>query len=523
MYIDSPITNTGENSQGVFQEALDAIEADQLAVAHRFLLKALKADPQNIQIWLLLGWTAPTSASAAFYFQRLLEQHPNNPLARDMLKRVSDKSDGEGIRSELDISGTKKVISKTISNSGESEVENQAVVRKTKLVASQAAVSKIKPIEVQTASKKASWISIPKSMYIPLAYLAALTLAEALTTLAIPQIGLILHGLLLVMLILHATLFARRGLQKFLITLTLAPLIRLMSLSLPLLNFPFIYWYALIGIPLMLAAFLVLRTTGFKADRIGLNMHKLPWQLVVGLTGLVLGFMEYIILRPNPLVEALTWQQILLPSLILLVFTGFLEELIFRGLIQRGAAGTVGHFGLLYVAILFAVLHLGYHSILDLIFVFVVALFFGLVVTRTGSLLGVTLSHGLTNITLYLIIPFLMNASANPIATIPQTGTDSTSIPLAWLVPDSNTKLMTLDNGDTGISHMNTQWGLFEVKVGARPNWVYMENRGATINEKSQQGYMDYGICRVQGYPPKMLAISKLACSPIWYRMVTIE
>jgi membrane protease YdiL (CAAX protease family) len=37
-----------------------------------------------------------------------------------------------------------------------------------------------------------------------------------------------------------------------------------------------------------------------------------------------------------------------------------------------------------------------------------VGLFFGWVVQRTRSLLGVTLSHGLTNIVLFLVMPYLL-------------------------------------------------------------------------------------------------------------------
>jgi len=41
------------------------------------------------------------------------------------------------------------------------------------------------------------------------------------------------------------------------------------------------------------------------------------------------------------------------------------------------------------------------------LFVFAVAMFFAWAVKRTGSLLGVTLAHGITNIMLFVVIPFL--------------------------------------------------------------------------------------------------------------------
>jgi membrane protease YdiL (CAAX protease family) len=261
------------------------------------------------------------------------------------------------------------------------------------------------PAPADFAPARSPW---PWARLAPLAYLAALTLAEWFTTLSAPPLGLALHGLLLLALMAHAALSPQRAQQRFLLALTLAPLIRLLSLSLPLPNFPFVYWYALVGAPLFLAAFAAARVAGYSAASLGLRWRwqDLPLQLAVGLTGLLFGWVEYQILRPAELIPALTWRQFLLPALVLAVFTGLLEEVVFRGLMQRAAQARLGRWGVLYVAIVFAVLHLGYQSMLDVAFVLGVGLFFGLVVARTRSLLGVTLSHSLTNIMLFLVVPF---------------------------------------------------------------------------------------------------------------------
>ena len=42
--------------------------------------------------------------------------------------------------------------------------------------------------------------------------------------------------------------------------------------------------------------------------------------------------------------------------------------------------------------------------------VIIVGAFFGWVSQKTGSLLGVTLAHGITNVLLYLVVPFLQLA-----------------------------------------------------------------------------------------------------------------
>jgi membrane protease YdiL (CAAX protease family) len=248
---------------------------------------------------------------------------------------------------------------------------------------------------------------------IALAYLLALTLAEVLTILIDPRAGMILYGLILIALFLQAAFSSQQPEYRFLVALSLVPLIRLVSLSLPLTNFPLIYWYALVGVPLFIAAILCVRLTGLQVGQIGLRFswRDLPIQLLIGLTGPVFGYIEYLILSPDPFIPELRWELLWLPTLILLLFTGFLEELIFRGVMQTSAVQLLGRYGILFVALVFTVLHLGYGSILNMVLVFTIAIFYGVLVHRFGSLLGVSISHGLTNITLYLIYPFLFAAA----------------------------------------------------------------------------------------------------------------
>jgi len=242
-------------------------------------------------------------------------------------------------------------------------------------------------------------------------YMLGITLAEVLTSFINPQVGLVVHGTLLVLILLHSAVRSGNKEQRFLLALGMAPLIRLMSLSMPLLQFDFMYWYMIIGIPLLVAAWVVYRLSGYKAHQVGLSWGELlPAQLVIGLSGIGLGFIEYLILKPQPLAESFTLGDLWLPALILLVFTGFLEELIFRGLMQRASVNTLKKYGPLYISVLFAVLHIGYKSWVDLAFVFLVGFAFSIVVERTRSLIGVTLAHGLTNISLFLVFPFMVGA-----------------------------------------------------------------------------------------------------------------
>ena len=241
---------------------------------------------------------------------------------------------------------------------------------------------------------------------IALGYLALITLAELITTFASPRAGLVLHSALLIALLIHSALTAGDPYYRLLLALVLAPLTRILSLCLPLVNFPQLYWYLIISLPLGVATVLAVRLLGFSRLQLALTLRRLPLQILVALTGVTFGLAEYLILRPDALIDDLTWRNLLVSGAILMICTGFAEEFIFRGIIQRASIQALGRFGLLYGAILFAVLHIGYASLLDIVFVFSVALLFGWIAEATWSLAGVTIAHGLTNIVLFLVMPF---------------------------------------------------------------------------------------------------------------------
>ncbi|HUM67385.1 MAG TPA: CPBP family intramembrane metalloprotease [Chloroflexota bacterium] len=218
-----------------------------------------------------------------------------------------------------------------------------------------------------------------------------------------------MHTLILTSLIFYSSRVRRRSGFLLLLALIPLPLIRIVSLSLPLANFPLVYWFLLTSLPLFVTALMVARLLGWGWRDLGLSLSLkgAPVQLLIAATGLFFGYVEYQILRPAPLIERLSWQTIWLPAVILLISTGFLEELLFRRVLQRPAIKVLGVWpGITYGALLFAVFHIGYRSPADVLFVFLVGIFFGWVVWKTHSLVGVTLAHGLTNIALFLVIPF---------------------------------------------------------------------------------------------------------------------
>jgi|YelNatPaOPRAMG01_1025707.scaffolds.fasta_scaffold07815_5 membrane protease YdiL (CAAX protease family) len=239
-------------------------------------------------------------------------------------------------------------------------------------------------------------------------YLAFISLAEAVTVFMDPSLGLFMHSLLFVSLLGLSALW--RGFNpasNLFLGLSLAPITRILSLSFPLSYFPRYAWYLVAGALMLLAALAVIRAGDLKPRDAGLTLNR-PWvQWAFGLTGPAFGAMEYYILRPEPLASGLSLWEYGLLAFSIAFFTGFVEELIFRGILQGGAVKALGEkAGLLGVASVFAVLHMGWLSMLDMVFVFIVGLLFGFVVLKTGSIVGASISHGLTNVVLFMVMPY---------------------------------------------------------------------------------------------------------------------
>jgi membrane protease YdiL (CAAX protease family) len=239
------------------------------------------------------------------------------------------------------------------------------------------------------------------------AFLATVTLAEALTALIDPRFGLALHALLLVGLLGLSAVSPSDNARKLTLALTLAPLIRLLSLALPLTRLPQMSWYAAVAIPLFLATWIITRENKVSRKALGLVPGPVAIELMLMMFGIGLGTIEYLILQPAAVTSTMTAQTFLISALSLFIFTGFLEELIFRGLLQSLSIPVLGRWALIYVSLLFGVLHIGHLSLIDVVFVSLVGLLFAYFVRWGKSILGVTLAHGLTNTTLFLIAPTL--------------------------------------------------------------------------------------------------------------------
>jgi hypothetical protein len=102
----------------------------------------------------------------------------------------------------------------------------------------------------------------------------------------------------------------------------------------------------------------------------------------------------------------------------------------------------LGLSGIVIISLLFGAMHIGYRSPLAVVFACVVGYSFAYIVRRSGSLLGVSLAHGLANCTMLMLIPLLGNQAAPLLALFPWIAA-ACAVPalggvcwLAWKGPD---------------------------------------------------------------------------------------
>jgi uncharacterized protein len=246
-----------------------------------------------------------------------------------------------------------------------------------------------------------------KLVLLCLAYLAAIASAEFITYYINPIGGVIFYFVILFSLITNSVMTRDEYLRGWWLALGLVPLVRIIGLGVPVAEISEIYLYIIIAAPIFIGAIVIILNLKYSLDDdAGLNGKKPLVQVLVAILGAGLGFADYVILKPESWINELNIQTIVIPALILLIATGFVEEFVFRGVIQR-AARPLGSWGWVYVSVIYALLQIGQGSVAQLVFVFIVAVFFGWVVKKTGSIIGVSLSHGLLNIALYLVVPHL--------------------------------------------------------------------------------------------------------------------
>jgi len=223
-----------------------------------------------------------------------------------------------------------------------------------------------------------------------------------------PAAGMLANIALLILFWLHSGRTRYSYERQTLLSLSLVPLLRLMSVTLPLASLPLATWSLVIALPLLAAIWVTVDVSRLKWRDIGVHYYGLFTQGIIGLTGLLLGIAAYAVV-PSALADARTGlADLAVAAGITFLFGGVLDELIFRGLIQRSVAIQMGERrAILYAALIYSSLFLGNHNLVFVGFVALVSVAAGWISSRTQSVIGVALAHGLLNVVALVVLPAL--------------------------------------------------------------------------------------------------------------------
>ena len=143
-------------------------------------------------------------------------------------------------------------------------------------------------------------------------------------------------------------------------------------------------------------------------NHLGIKRENLGRNCLLGLAGIPMGIVEYLILRPPPPAPHFDPLYFIQSAAYMLFFVALGEEILFRAMIQRSLAALMTPWSsVFWSALIFTSMHTIWRSIPELLFVFAAGLLLGAVYTKTGNLTGPILIHAVNNIMLIAIMPYL--------------------------------------------------------------------------------------------------------------------
>lgn len=197
-------------------------------------------------------------------------------------------------------------------------------------------------------------------------------------------------------------------LYRVLPALALVPFMRMLSLVLPLTGSNNKLWYLLVALPVLTSLALLLRSRHISLASIGLRRSAWMTQLPIALTGLPLGFIGFLILRPSQLFPANGLWLWAANLLILLIFVSFTEEVLFRGLLLRVMSEINAPVASISLAVLYASLHIGSKSPVYALYMGLVGWLFSRFASQTGSIWGIVVANFLLVAGMGLVWPLLL-------------------------------------------------------------------------------------------------------------------
>ena len=156
-------------------------------------------------------------------------------------------------------------------------------------------------------------------------------------------------------------------------------------------------------------AFLAVKQVSLKQVGLTIGNYSLPRQISAGVSiGLFSGMVEYLILKPAPIqLTGDGLQAILYIIIVMTLFVGFGEELLFRGILQEAYQNLFPTWSAILMASLqFGIMHYGWFNPFEVLFSYGIATIFGYSFWKTRSLIIPITAHSLGNIIMFIVAAY---------------------------------------------------------------------------------------------------------------------
>jgi membrane protease YdiL (CAAX protease family) len=241
---------------------------------------------------------------------------------------------------------------------------------------------------------------------VPLVYLVALGLAEGVAAVSGVRLGMISQAFVLFLLVVHGLATQEKAMRGLLHSLAVVPLTSLLTLALPMSGLPATAQSGAAAVAILGAVFLAARPLRLSAAalRLRLDADALPLAGLAIPLGLVLGAVEYILLRPQHAAAG-----DVMPLVVVALLAALQQEIAFRGLMLTAAERLFGAGpAVIYTAILFALPHLSLIPNLAVPAAFLVGAVFAAITLWGRSVLPAIVASASLTISLTLLAPALL-------------------------------------------------------------------------------------------------------------------
>lgn len=221
--------------------------------------------------------------------------------------------------------------------------------------------------------------------------------------------GLAVHVIILQAITLTLIFSNRKASENVLQSLILLLLLRIINLAMPQFFTATLLWYPMVYGVMFLPVYSIIIHQHITSEELGINFNRLHIYLPAAiLIGTLLALLEYNILHPKPLIDNLKLPNIMLITMVMFIFVGLAEELIFRSILQTRLEKVLGlNHGLLMSSILFGIMHSGYGILNEILFAVLFGVILGYIFQKTRSFPFILTIHGTANVLLFGILPML--------------------------------------------------------------------------------------------------------------------